>query len=144
MNQENPEELASQDEGGLAPDEEFLSVEEEEGLAGPDEPGGDSDAKVDWDGEPEDGADTDAQSGGVMIGLTALGPVVQVTSPNGDVAQKVVSIDELFQLGGQAIGIASFVMQMSMQAQMQEQARIQEMMARGEEQTASGLYVKKR
>jgi hypothetical protein len=111
------------------------------GEAGPDEPGDDSDAKTDWDGEPEDGADV---SGGVMIGLTALGPVVQVTSPNGDVAQKVVSIDELFQLGGQAIGIASFVMQMSMQAQMQEQARIQEMMARGEEQTASGLYVKKR
>jgi hypothetical protein len=139
MNPENPEEQILEQDDLVVEDQSGIKVV---GEAGPDEPGDDSDAKVDW--ESEDDADTDAQSGGVMIGLTALGPVVQVTSPNGDVAQKVVSIDELFQLGGQAIGIASFVMQMSMQAQMQEQARIQEMMARGEEQTASGLYVKKR
>lgn len=104
-------------------------------------------AKAAWEEEqPENQADPDAEAqGGVMVGLSPLGPVVQVTPPGGgQPAQKVVSVEELFLLGGQMIGIASFVMQMGMQAQMQEQARLQQMMQQGEEQTKSGLYVKKR
>jgi hypothetical protein len=96
-------------------------------------------AKAAWEEQDEE----EEVQAGVVVGLSPLGPVVQVVSPNGDRAQKVVSVEELYLLGGQMIGIASFIMQMGMQAQMQEQARIQALMEKGEEKTASGLYVKR-
>jgi hypothetical protein len=111
-------------------------IESEDEL--PDDPL-EAEAKAAW--EEEDESDSEA---GVVVGLSPLGPVVQVVSPNGDRAQKVVSVEELFLLSGQMTAIASMIMQMGMQQQMQEQARLQQMMEQGgEERTKSGLYVKR-
>jgi hypothetical protein len=98
-----------------------------------------AEAKAAWEEEDES-----ASEAGVVVGLSPLGPVVQVVSPNGDRAQKVVSVEELFLLSGQMTAIASMIMQMGMQQQMQEQARLQQMIEQsGEERTKSGLYVKR-
>lgn len=96
-------------------------------------------AKAAWEEQ-----DDNVAQAGVAVGLSPLGPVVQVVSPDGTLAQKVVSVEELFLLAGQMTAIGGLMMQMGMQAQMQEQARIEAMMKSGEEKTASGLYVKKR
>jgi hypothetical protein len=95
-------------------------------------------AKAAWEEQ-----DDNAVEAGVVVGLSPLGPIVQVVSPNGDRAQKVVSVEELFLLSGQMTAIASMIMQMGMQQQMAEQARLQQMMEQGEERTKSGLYVKR-
>jgi hypothetical protein len=141
---ELPEQLLEQQEDEETESESFEEASEELGEDFPDE-GDDKDpleeqAKAAWE-EVDD--DEVSPQGGVSVGLSPLGPVVQVVSPTGDVAQKVVSVEELFLLGGQMIGVASVIMNMSMQAQMEQQARIQQMMEQGEEQTKSGLYVKR-
>jgi hypothetical protein len=139
MNDER--EVDWEDEGGSLPPEQDTeeSPDAEDPLL--------EQAKVAWEEPSEEHVegeeDTSVNPSGVVVGLSPLGPVVQVTDANGDSAQKVVSVEELFLLGGQMIGIASFMMQMGMQAQMQEQARLQQMMQQGEEQTKSGIYVKR-
>lgn len=87
----------------------------------------------------------DAQAG-VQVGLSPLGPMIQITGPDGKHAQKVITVEECFLLAGQLTGLGGFVMNMSMQAQMQEQARIQQMMQQGgpgEEKSPGGVYLKK-
>lgn len=101
-------------------------------------------AKVDWN-EPsmEVPENQDAPSeAGVQIGLSPLGPMIQVTSPEGETVQKLISVEECFLLAGQLTGIGSFIMGMGMQAQMAEQARIQQMMAEGGKKSAGGVYLK--
>lgn len=112
-------------------------------------------AEAAWEsegGNPQDNGPQEAGPGmaegsgdqaGVQVGLAPLGPMIQVTAPDGTVAQKYISVEECFLLAGQLTGLGGFVMNMGMQAQMQEQAKIQALMKQGEEQTKSGLYVKK-
>jgi hypothetical protein len=131
---ELPEQLLEQQEEPEP--ENFEEASEELGEDFPD--GLTEEAKASW----ED-SDEESPQGGVAVGMSPLGPVVQVIAPNGDMAQKVVSVEELFLLSGQMTAIASLIMQMGMQHQMQEQARLQQMMEQNEEQTKSGLYVKR-
>lgn len=127
-----PEQILAEEEAQADLDEIEVQREDDDPL--------EEAAKAAWEEQDEEEEDIQA---GVVVGLSPLGPVVQVVSPNGDRAQKVVSVEELYLLGGQMIGIASFIMQMGMQAQMQEQARMQQLLEQGEEQTKSGLYVKR-
>jgi hypothetical protein len=132
-----PEQLLEQraeETEALGIDSDHIESEDE----APDDPL-EAEAKAAWEEEDENTDDA-----GVVVGLSPLGPVVQVVSPNGDRAQKVVSVEELFLLSGQMTAIASMIMQMGMQQQMAEQARLQQMMEQGgEERTKSGLYVKR-
>lgn len=102
--------------------------------------------RVDWEDpstevpEAEDGF----KGGGVQVGLSQLGPMIQVTSPDGTIAQKVISIDECFLLAGQLTAMGTFVQHMAMQQQMAEQARIQQMMQEGlgnEKKSKGGVYL---
>lgn len=94
--------------------------------------------------EGEENAEAPGEAG-VQVGLSPLGPMIQVTGTDGKTSQKVISVEECFLLSGQLTGLGGFVMNMGMQAQMQEHARIQQMMAGGpgEEKSPGGVYLKK-
>lgn len=141
MNEETEprEEFGVEETEALGIDSDHVEAEPDSEEAGEDFSNLEEQAKAAWEEEDE----ATPPQGGVVVGLSPLGPVVQVTSPTGDSAQKVVSVEELYLLGGQMIGIASFLMGMGMQAQMQEQARINQLIEQGEEQTKSGLYVRR-
>jgi hypothetical protein len=126
MNERSPEDLEKM--------KEALSEEPEE--------------KVDWEepsAEQEEGED-DPDLSGVQVGLGPLGPTIVIIQPDGTPAQKVISVEECFLLAGQLTGLGSLIMGMGMQAQMAEQARVQQMMQQqgpGKEKTKSGIYVER-
>lgn len=120
--EQSPEEAQMEDEGGAQNDE--WQVEEDPG------PGA---------------AESEGDQAGVQVGLSQLGPMIQVTAPDGTVAQKIVSVEECYLLAGQLLGLGGFVMNMSMQQSMQEQARIQQLLQQGgpEEKSKGGVYLKR-
>lgn len=147
---ENPEAFDSSSEdyqpvGDLEGGEPGAPLEEDQEAAWEGEGGQVRDEKVDWEDPSEEkkedeGEDGDAQSGGVQVGLSPIGPVIVVTAPDGTSTQKVITVEECFLLGGQLLGIGSFVMGMGMQQQMQEAARMAQMMQQGEKRSKGGVY----
>lgn len=128
----------------MAPEEPQDQVEEHVEAEG--EPNV-QDEKVDWKDpsvEQVEGEEGDAvENAGVAVGLSPLGPMIQVVSPDGSMAQKVIGVDECFQLAGQLTALGTFIQHMAMQHQMQEQARLQQMMQEGQQpkQSKGGVYL---
>ena len=105
------------------------------------------DERVDWEDPSTEIPEEEDESleAGVQVGLSPLGPMIVVVASDGSKASKVISVEECFLLAGQLTGLGGFIMQMSMQAQMQEQVRMQQMMdegAQGAKKSPGGVYLK--
>ena len=78
-------------------------------------------------------------------GLSPFGIMVRANALNGDSAVVNLTPDEAFTFAGHMIALGTVLMQMSIQQQMMEQARIQQLLDNppGEERTKGGVYVKR-
>lgn len=82
---------------------------------------------------------------GVALGLHPFGVQIQVTSRTGETAVATITLDEAHRLAGGIQDLTAVHAMMNVQAQMQQAAQIQEMMARGgqpEQRTKSGIIVR--
>jgi hypothetical protein len=95
------------------------------------------------EGDP-DGDDQDQPHQKLEAGLGPFGIMVRANALNGDTAQVNLTPDEAFTFAGHMIALGTVLMQMSIQVQMQEQARIQAMLqGNPEKRTESGIVLKR-